>query len=94
MNFKVKQSFFFALYSIRREDETLLNQGTMGRNLIVLLKNGKKGFSICVLTATLWFWTRGCNVYISNNVDSLSFDYLDVTTVINQMLMKANTKIT
>ena len=57
------QNFFFVftLYSTRHE----------GRNVIVLLE---KSFLIIehrgrVLTATLWFWMRGClyYVYISNN---------------------------
>ena len=51
-------NFFFAFYSSRR------------RNLIVVLKNGKKiSYSFntanaCVLTATLWYWTRGCLFYV------------------------------
>ena len=30
----------------------------------------KKIFDLEILTATLWFWTRGYNVYISNNINS------------------------
>ena len=49
------QNFFLFLHYI------LLIQGTIGRNLIVLLKDGKKvsqsfdTADACVLTATLWF---------------------------------------
>ena len=60
--FQDKTFFFLALYSSHHEGETF------PRNLIVLLKNGK--IHVCVLTATLYFWTRGCDIYISNNVNS------------------------
>ena len=48
----------------------LIEGKTFSRNLMVLLKKDKKvawsfnSANACVLTATLWFWTRGCLFYL------------------------------
>ena len=71
LEFQGQKIFLSAFYSTHHEGEEIIS-----RSLIVLSRNGLKVSSsfntanACVLTATLWFWTRRRNVYISNNVNS------------------------
>ena len=67
LNFKIFALFSKILHCILLM--TKLFQRTIGYNLIVLLTNGKNvswSFNTTdawILTATLWFWTRGCLFY-------------------------------
>ena len=86
--------FFFFLYCIPLITKIKLSQGTIDRNLIVFLKNGKKvsylfnTANAWVLTATLWFCTRGCNVYVRIMLTVLSFDYLRLTLMLRLWQIK------
>ena len=53
-----RSKILFFLHCILLITKVKLYQGTMDRNLIVLLKNDKKVNITCVLTATLLFWIK------------------------------------